>query len=373
MISNSISIKSCITLLVVSFLTANCFANRDVPREMVNGIEMTLPSNFYSIFDIADKSSNDYTVAAHRLTLDLLQIAESSEKNGNYLQSFRMYRLTNYLFPHRGDVKEKYDRITNKIVSYLNDHSSCNETFESLSRELKASRPQQFDQISSKKCEDIIETVSDISPVVLDQANQESNRDIKRSLVVRERFKEISFKKELTPNDKKILKRDLLKGYLGSIELVSIGLEEREDGLKVQFELNQKNSILNLQGVKNTWETLTHETFNENKLLKENPLRVTIKFFRKDAVKTFNGRLIINDLTFFDIWLKSINFFNYPGYPTKEIALQNDPHSFAISAQGFKVNLAQTHDLYFQFNMFSFQGLSDSMTKNLKKVIITID
>lgn len=333
--------------------------------EYVSGIESMLPANYNKLFEIEDKTSNEYVVIAFQLTADFLHIAQEAKKSGNYLMSYRFLRLANYLFPHRGDVSQKFQALGSEIVNHLNKEAQCNETFEKLLVEVKKSYPRLLDVVNQEKCSDINESVRDIEIGINDQETKKSSNLELKSRSLKEQMDLLAGKKALSQSDKDFISNSIRNAYLGQLEFVGHHIHHSRDGsIIVQFELIRKNSSLSFKGFKDSGLGFNGETFQINEI------KFQIHFVQNNKVTTYPLSITVKNANSFDIWLKTMNFFNFSQYPAADLAYRNDPSGFNFHSKDIEIGFVQSPQLYLNLNQMEFRNVPANVLKNLKKVII---
>ncbi len=357
---NSASVRIFLSLIAISLISSETRASRSVPQDYVAGIESVLPANYDRLFELEDKTSNDYVVLSFQITADLMNMATEAKRSGNYLQSYRFLRLANHLFPHRGDVSQKYQAIGRDIVSHLNGEAQCNGTYEKLLTEIKKSYPGLLNSIQQTKCPDINESVREVGSTILDQEKKLSQEQDLKALSLQEKVNLLSKKAELNEADQAFLNQSIWNAYLGHLEFISHHLTQTsDDSLIVQFELTRKNSALSLKGLKASGEFLRGE------------IKLHVHFVQNDKVTVYPVSIIVNRPEAFDVWLKTINFFNFSQYPHPEIAYQNDPFGFQFVSKDLELGFAQSPRLHLNLNQIEFKKVPKSVLKNLKRVSIS--
>ena len=360
---------------VISLFSFNTFASRNVPLEYVNSIENKLPNNYAKFFKISDTNSPEYTVVAHELTMDLLFIAEEARKTGNLYMSFNFLRLAHFLFPHRGDVSKKFQSIAEQITMYLNSASvPCNDYYEYFLRDLKAAFPAMISQINAQKCEQINKAVRDINADIVALEKRATDEGAKRSLAIQANLKKYIGKSELSSAETKDMLSQLVKGYLGHIEFKSKDIYFADERIVVDLELIRKYSAISYDGMISTYQSLTNETFENNDRFYKAPLSFQLRFIQNDKITTYPVSIKIKNPRFFDIWLRSINLFVFPGYPIDQIAAANDMYAMEFHTKDIKINFYKSANLNMLMNRLEIHNVPNGIIESLKKIdLIQVD
>ena len=338
-------------------------------------IESSLPSNFFELFEIKDKSSNDYTYTAHRVGAELIQISESARKNGDTLRSYRLLRLANYVFPYRDDIAQKYRSIVSQGIKYLNESAKCDEYYKTFVEEIMLTQPEVYNKIDQKKCPELILQISGVSPQIRLESKMLSAQSENENFQIHKKMQGLSQKAILSTSDLKEIKRLLVKAYLGSIELRSHSIRQFDDRLTAVFEITRKYNSISYEELKSIWATLTGQEFKEREFLFGNQLRIRLNFLQGNKMTSYPATIVIDNMTYFDIWLKTLNFFNFDNYPYHSIAVQNDSHAFKFHVERapIKMNFAESKNSHPLYNHFDFRNIPRSIQENLKEIIIHLN
>lgn len=330
-------------LVAISLLSSWAHAARGVPRSLLVGIEHSLPATYAQLFEHKDKASNEYVVVAHQATMDLVYMATEAGKSGQVLQKFRYLRLTNHLFPHRGDVSSSFQAAGKDLAAHLNRVSSCGEGFETALTELKLSMPAQLQTVNPSKCEASQTSVRDIAPEVLEKEKEISWES---ETAYRELAKKIEIG-TLSATEK----QRAFTGYL-SFESLNI-IRSRDHSLTVEFELTRK-----------------HQSLSAKSLSELGPLALEVKIFTTDKVIIFPVKLSTSDPAGFDIWLRTFNLFLHSQYPVREVAYKNAQTPITFESKDVKISLARDVASDRISNRWVFENLPADVFQKVKKVVV---
>ncbi len=360
-----------IFIIFISMQCWNSWATRSVPQEFTQGIESYLPQKYYKLFETKDKESGEYTVLVHQVTIDFLQIAEDARRKGQNNLSFRFLKLANYLFPYRDDVKVKYHQAASEIIEHLNTSKECTATYSNLVTIIHENFPKRFSEIKNEDCNTIVEQIKDIDAEISTKIAQEALNDEAKAEIFLNEYEKIAIKTEHTDQEREFLFKNLVRAFLGHIEIESFGpLSIDDEGqLTGQFFLFWKHSAMSYENFKNSYKYLKNsDQYETYKVIESSKVQMRIKLINNQTISVVNGKLEFYHFDYLAGLLRSMNLFNMSEIRSDWITPIYDPLRYTFHVPGIQMQFdpARKSYAFLRFKLNSMQK------KDLKKIIINI-